>query len=308
VAEPVHFAFLFDVSSDMGKGDATWNARAIKWDPLVRAARAFFESEGSRGLSASLSFLPSGDSQEASCSLAAYRAPAVAMSALPSPEFATAFAAATPATESAWRVGVSPLPAIAAISESLRQQAQGRPGGFAIVLVINDDHSTAGCPQDERIRKAVAEAGAAGFMTYVIGVQNPLSPDAPYTLPALNELAWRAGGEALLVRTGDAAETEADFARAMAALRENASACRVFASRYVRSKFTANTVRVRSEVALERKTLRYNRPCSDGGGWRFVDAKLAEEVELCPETCAALRGMPQAQVRLEYPCQYAESL
>lgn len=54
----VVLAFVFDVSASMGSEYEPFHSRALKWDPVVAATKAFFSDPASKGLSATLTFFP----------------------------------------------------------------------------------------------------------------------------------------------------------------------------------------------------------------------------------------------------------
>ena len=85
--QPVYLEFAFDVSGSMGKGDKPWHDRALKWEPVVAATKAFFEDARSEGFSAALTFFPADDDR---CEQASYQAPDVTMQPLPSQAFGQA--------------------------------------------------------------------------------------------------------------------------------------------------------------------------------------------------------------------------
>jgi hypothetical protein len=306
---PVHLAFAFDVSGSMGKGDEDWHDKSLKWDPVVKATRAFFEAEtgadqAAPELSASLTFFPADDDK---CELDSYTAPQVPMTELPSSKFSEAIAAIEPKSEDDWRGGTPTLFALRGTRTFVELERQKKPGKYAIVLVT--DGYPQGCDDEEdSIEAVVAEAKvalAAGISTYVIGVANPKLSGAPDTVSNLGQVAVAGGTErAFLIDTGDPQSTTSAFDNAIARIREATLSCNLAIPQAPDGRpFDKRRVLVRSAVRGTGTVLSYDAACKAANGWRYDNETAPKEIVLCPDACAAVENQLEARVDVDFACE-----
>lgn len=306
---PVNLAFAFDVSGSMGKGDEEWHDKTLKWDPVVKATRAFFEAEigadqAAPELSASLTFFPAKDDK---CELASYAEPDVPMTMLPSPKFAEAIAAIEPKSEDDWRGGTPTLFALRGTRSFVESNRLKQPGKYAIVLVT--DGYPQGCDDEEdSIEAVVAEAQAArlaGISTYVIGVANPKIDDAPDTVSDLSAIAAAGGTErAFIIDTGDPQATTSAFDAAIERIRESTLSCNMTIPAAPDGRpFDKRRVVVRASLGGGMRDLRYDASCALADAWRYDDESAPKEIVLCPSSCSLVEGDVSARVDVAFACE-----
>lgn len=307
--EPVYLAFAFDVSGSMGAADEPWHDRSLKWDPVVKATKQFFNDTLSRGISASLTFFPSDhEDNDLKCMAESYTTPDVPMTPLPSTIFADALDEMTEESEREWRGG-TPTPFVMrgtiSLIEALRQAT---PGRYAIVLVT--DGYPQGCGErNNRISRVVDEATAAlakGIPTYVIGVANPPFPDAPETVADMDQVAVAGGTEhAYLIDTGNPESTTAAFKAAVDAIRGASVSCIVEISPAPDGRsFDAQKVRVTYQSGNGEPTaLTYDQECAAQSAWRYDSPEDPTQIVLCESTCAAIQADPEAALGVDFTCE-----
>ncbi|CAN5744141.1 hypothetical protein BH11MYX4_BH11MYX4_21470 [soil metagenome] len=272
-AKPVYLVFMFDKSGSMVQNGSP------KWSSSKAATKAFFESNDSKGISASLSFFP--DKENYSCNTSAYGTPKVAMAALPSTQFAGQLDAQSPAggtpTYQAMQGAIGYAQGIAA--------GQGKDGSVAIVLV------TDGLPQADCNNTSVNEVAnlaasvSATIPTYVIGVGDALSN--------LNDIA--VGGAtkaALVVSQSNPAQVQADFTKAINQIKASALTCDYkIPAAPAGSTFDRAKVNVQHTPAgAAAATLQYNQSCAGGTGWKYDDANNPTRILLCDGSCSGVKA------------------
>jgi len=303
--QPVHLAFAFDVSGSMGMGDKPYHDKALKWDPVVSATRAFFAAESSAGLTASLTFFPS-ESERALCNASEYTTPDVAMTSLPSALFGDAITKVTPATKADWRVGTPTLAVMkgsATFVESYRKTHEGR---YAVVLVT--DGYPQSCAAADDINLVAAEAKRAlgkDQQTFVIGVANPKLAGAPDTVSNLHLIAAAGGTEkAVLIDTGDPAATAAAFGKAIDQIRQAAISCSVaIPETQTGADFDKRAVVVHYDSGSKSTELSYDKSCAGSNAWHYDNADAPTEIELCKSTCDAVRADSKAKLSVDFACE-----
>ena len=272
-AKPVYLVFMFDKSGSMTQGGSP------KWSSSKAATKAFFESNDSKGISASLSFFP--DQENYSCSTSAYATPQVAMAALPNTQFASAMDAQFPAggtpTYQAMQGAIGYAQGIAS--------GQGKDGTVAIVLVT-DGLPQADCSNTSIASvKSLAASVASTIPTYVIGVGDALAN--------LNEIAI--GGNtkaALVVSQTNPAQVQADFTKAINQIKASALTCDYkipaapAGSTFDRAKVNVQHTPAGGAPAV----LAYNQACTGGTGWKYDDANNPTRILLCDDSCNGVKG------------------
>lgn len=295
---PVYLAFTFDVSGSMGKGDAPWHDRTLKWDPVVSATKAFFQDPASDGLSASLTFFPSASDR---CEEDQYDTPDVPITTLPSATFGTALDRIGAAD---WRGGTPTLPALRGVIGNVEQQMQDTPGRYVIVLVT--DGYPQGC-DDNSIDSVVQVVSgiAARIPTYVVGVKNPPLPDAPDTVTDLNAVAVAGGTErAYIIDTGNPTQTTAAFKATIDAIRGAAISCDVaIPAPPDGSVFDKQRVAVTYGSGTAKTPLAYDADCAANNAWHYDNPAQPTRIELCPASCAAIQADPAGSLQVEFTCQ-----
>jgi hypothetical protein len=280
VARPVYLVFMFDKSGSMAREDD--GTPSPKWPSATAAAKAFFESQDSKGISASLTFFP--DDKNYSCSVSAYDTPYVDMTALPSSDFGAEMAAQVPnggtPTYQAMQGAISTAHDVAA--------NQGKDGKVAIVLVTDGLPEANAC-NNESIPavKSLAAGVAATVPTYVIGVGDALTN--------LNEIAAGSGtNSALIVSPANPAQIQSDFTKAINQIKASALTCdyKIPAApsgeTFDRSKVNVQHVPLGSTPA----TIGYNQACTGGTGWRYDDTNNPTRILLCDASCDGVKAKP----------------
>jgi hypothetical protein len=301
--EPVHLAFGFDVSGSMGNNDETWHQRSKKWDPIVSATRAFFGSERSVGLNASLTFFP-GPSRDRMCTAGVYSTPSVPMTALPSPLFSSAIESVTPKGDDDWRMGTPTVAVMQGLQTAVGKERTSKPGRYAIVLVTDGYPQL--CDGQNEVRLVSAESAKAlkaQLPTYVIGVANP-KDEGPENVTGMHEIAKAGGtGSAFIIDTGDATATATAFTNAIAKIRTAAVSCSVAIPTSSERAFDKSRVTVHYNGQKGATTLTYDATCKASNAWHYDSVTDPKQIELCASTCDAVRADPTAQLEVGFACK-----
>lgn len=295
---PVYLAFVFDESGSMGMLDFPWEDPVLKWNPVVAATRAFFESEASRGIFASLTLFPA---DKDSCDPNTYAHFDVPMTALPSTALGQVLTSiGIPVGE-----GTPTRPAIQGTVQQLRPMAENDPNAtYALVLV------TDGLPNDcsdNTVKSTAAEvrALAAIVPTYVIGVENPPMEDAPDSLSGLNAIAEAGGaGGPFIIETGDPDRTIAAFSAAIEQIRGASISCNVdIPAPPEGQQFNPRRVKVTSASGAVENALNYDPSCQAASSWHYDNPTSPKEIRLCPAACEAIRLDTEARLSVEFACE-----
>lgn len=321
--QPVFLAFAFDASGSMGMSPSNnayraWYNKTLKWDPVEQAAKAFFADPASRGISASIEFFPTTNTNNR-CNASSYTTADVPMTAL-NGAATNPFATALDQVEGTLDNRLA-TPTQAVMSGTI-SYVQGRrtaaPGVYAIVLVTDgypDQCDRSGTAQDEDdIALVVAEAtraNTAGIKTYVIGINNPALPGAPPTLTNLNQVALAGGtnanqngNAAYLIDTGNPTATVGSFRNAVNAIRGSAVSCNLrIPAPPTGQTFNKNRVRVLYSTGSAAGTvLTYDQSCAAANSWRYNNTNAPTEIVLCPSTCTTVQANPNAAINVEFTC------
>jgi hypothetical protein len=302
---PVHLAFAFDVSGSMGAGDKPYHDRALKWDPVVAATRAFFAAESSAGITASLTFFP-GDSERSLCNASEYTTPDVAMTMLPSPLFSDAITKVTPATKNDWRSGTPTLAVMKGSASFVDTYRKTHEGRYAVVLVTDGYPQSCGAADDVNLVAAEAKQALANDQqTFVIGVANPKLAGAPDTVSNLHLIAAAGGTDkAVLIDTGDPAKTATAFSQAIDQIRQAAISCSLqIPSTESGADFDKRAVVVHYESAGKSTELSYDKACAGPNTWHYDNADAPTEIELCKSTCDTVRADSKAKLSVDFACE-----
>ena len=299
--QPVYLAFAFDVSGSMGKGDKPWHDRMLKWDPVVKATKAFFVDAKSEGFSASLTFFPADGGEDARCEVESYRNPNVPLTALPSMAFGQALDAMG---MEEWRGGTPTLYVVQGVFEQIAASQLMKPGRYALVLV------TDGYPQDcdddeiESVANAV-QMKASEIPTYVIGVANPPIDDAPDVTTNLASIAKAGGtGNAYIIDTGNPTQTVADFKATIDKIRSASVSCNLpIPAAPAGQTFDKKKVSVNYTGANGARGLAYDGECKAANSWHYDDPDQPKEIALCPDTCKSLQMDETAEIAVNFECE-----
>lgn len=295
---PVYLAFVFDQSGSMGMLDYPWEDPALKWNPVVAATRAFFESESSAGIFASLTLFPA-DTE--SCNPNTYARFDVPMTALPS----TALGQVLTEIGIPIGEGTPTRPAIRGTVQQLRSMAASDPNAsYGLVLV------TDGLPndcEDNTVESTAAEIGALAstIPTYVIGVENPPMEDAPDSVSGLNAIAEAGGaGGPFIIETGDPDRTIAAFSEAIERIRGASISCNVdIPAPPQGQQFNPRRVKVTYASDAVENALSYDPNCQAPSAWHYDNPTSPNEIRLCPAACEAIRVDTKARLSVEFACE-----
>jgi hypothetical protein len=269
-ARPVYLVFMFDKSGSMVAFGSP------KWSSSKAATKAFFESPQSKGISASLTFFPVGNS---SCSVGDYATPKVPMAALPSTTFGQQLDAQNPNGSTPTRPALE-----GAISYAQKvATGQGKDGKVAIVLVT--DGIPEGCSNNSISNvKALAAGVAATIPTYVIGVGKELA--------SLNDIAVGGGTKsAFIINVNNPAQIQADFTKAIDQIKASALTCDYkIPAAPAGETFDRSKVNVQHVTSGATDTLSYNQACTGGTGWQYDDANNPTRILLCDGSCDGVKA------------------
>jgi hypothetical protein len=332
---PIYLGFAFDVSGSMGKLDRPnwWHDPSLKWAPVVEATTLFFADATAVGISASLTLFPAEDD---ACDEDSYLQPGVAMTSLPSTEFAAALRAyeeevGEPLAGGDWRGGTPTHAALLGVASSLSDRRTSEPNAkFAVVLV------TDGMPQScdeglEEVQEAAAELFAEGLPTYVIGIQNPTTPPEslpedwddwgecdegdggdelpcapPDSLDGLNDVANAGGTErAFLIDTGNPDATQLAFRSAIEAIRDSSLACSLTIPPHPTEGMSFDKDKIDVTVTRQgiESRLGYDATCTMPDSWHYDEEEAPRTIQLCEQTCASLKATTDAKLEVEFLCE-----
>jgi hypothetical protein len=305
--QPVHLAFAFDVSGSMGKGDQPYHDRTLKWDPVVKATKSFFASDGAKGLSASLTFFP-GPNDSRICSSSEYAQPDVAFTALPSPAFASAIDAISPKRSSDWRSGTPTLAVMQGTADFVANARAQDDGRYAIVLVT-DGYPQSCSASANKVDSVVAEAKEQlgnDLPTYVIGVANPAGKGGPDTVSDLHRIAAAGGtSKAVLIDTGNPDATASAFSAAIEQIRRATVSCTLAIPSEAEAgrAFDKSSVAVNYDGAAGPTKLVYDKACSGSMGWHYDNVNNPTQIVLCDQACDTVRKDAAAKLAVEFACE-----
>lgn len=267
---PVYLVFMYDKSGSMTSGGSP------KWSSAKAATRAFFESPDSKGLYASLTYFPEGDS----CNTSKYATPKVAITALPSPLFGQSLDDQNPGG------GTPTRPALEGAISYAQSIAAGEAKDGKVAIVLVTDGEPAGCDDnDVSDVQSVASTVSSSIPTYVIGVGD--------SLDKLDDIASGGGtGSALIVSTSNPAQIQADFTKAIEKIKGEALSCDyTMPPPPSGSAFDESKVNVQyTPDGGSASTLGYNQDCTGGTGWKYDDPTSPSTISLCDASCSATKG------------------
>ena len=296
---PVTIFFALDGSRSMVSG----KQRALRWEPVTVALKAFLNDPGSAGLDAAMQLFPTPtdhlnvivpEARAYACRVAPYRTADVKVQALPdSGDFQAFIDAAEPdhatPTNSMFR-GI-----IQQAEEVLNSDPEARA---AMVMLSDGDPSE--CADDNRTPTEVVSATVAAVAdripTYVIGVGE--------NLDNLNAIAKAGGTEtALLIDPADPEATRLKILERLGEIRGQVASCEVIIPEPPEGKrLEPNAVFAKihlpNSASIE---VPYEADCLTGAGFRYDDEDAPERILLCPQACGELR-QSGASVEVVFGC------
>jgi hypothetical protein len=302
----VHLAFVFDVSGSMGQAQGDDHSRFnLKWLPVVAASEAFFAATDSAAISASMTFFPT-DSADTRCTDAAYVAPIVPLTPLPSPDFSAAIRGLNLTATSTWRQSTPTLHAFNGVASTLHAAAAGVENLTEAIVLVTDGVPQNCSEQANEIQTVANAVQASGIKTFVVGVGNPAGAGPADNLTYLHQFAAAGGTEqAFVIETGDPARTEADFRAVIDRIRGVAVSCNMeiplppAGTAFVPEKVNV----VYGNASGDQRTLTYDQECVDAGAWRYDDVADPRSIVLCQNACDVAQRDVTARLSVEFGCE-----
>lgn len=280
-----------------------------KWAGAKAALIAFFQDDDSAGLRVALRFFPDDapvpGCNEQACSVEACAQPLVEAGELTSKPASDdpQQKALVDAVNSRKPGGETPMyPALAGATQWATAYAKPKEGTENTVVLLVTDGEPNGC--NESITDIAALAATAhaeaGVITHVVGMQGANEAQ-------LDAIA-KAGGtnEAFLIGAGASVHTE--LLAAMKKITKTQLAC-VFAmpeSSEPGTEVDPDFVNVTySSAGAAPETLGQvasAAACGPGGGWYYDDPADPAILSLCPATCDAVQGDPDAKIEILLGC------
>lgn len=316
-------AFVFDVSGSMGTNTPVYYSRALKWDPVVAATKAFFADSASVGVSATLTFFPNesagggfggfggGGAGGNLCTAAGYSTPSVPLTALPSADFAAAIDAVTPPDDNSWRSGTPTGPALEGTIAQIRAMQQQDPTAQYVIVLVTDGAPSSCSMLQNDINNVAAIAGEVSdtIKTYVIGVENPVTPevpDPPIATENLHLIAELGGTErAFVIDTANPEQTVASFRGVIEEIRENSFSCSVeIPVPPAGEEFDKTKVNVGYTNMMGTTDFVYDETCASQTGWRYDNADNPTVIELCESACQTIKddAMNEGELGVQLGC------
>lgn len=300
--EPVDLVFMYDRSGSMGDSADGFDPK-VKWDPVGKGLKAFFQDPASSTLNASLKFFPLAEGDLATICDHDYADPDVPLTALAD---ASAFLAAidreTPGG------GTPTLPALRGAIAYAKKMATERKEKAAVVLVTDgepgfgiDGVFQPGC-DDNTIDSVAAAARAAregnpSIATHVIGVGPSLSN--------LDAVAAAGGtGQAYMIDVSDPASTKEKLLDALRAIRGETVSCDL-AMPPAPNGMELNPKAVNvvfTDGAGKETVLGYSKDCGDANGWHYDDPQSPKRIQLCSQTCGGAQADRAGRLSIAFGC------
>jgi len=292
---PVNMVVMYDRSGSMGDTteDPSFDPNQ-RWVPVGQAMKSFFNDPSSAGIRAALTYFPTATN---SCTQADYDNPDVALTSLPSMDFATSIDATSPKGDTPTRAA-----ALGAIDQA-KAIATAKPMEKTIIVFVTDGEPY-GCgidtdkQSDDEAAAVAVEVGKvkAQFATYVIGIGPSVTN--------LDEMATAGGTTAFHVQVGNAAQTTSDLLAAMAMIRGTLGRCDFDIPTPPDGRTIdfgkVDVQKISGSGMME--TLPYVADCKGNIGWHFDDAMNPKKVLLCSTTCEAVKVDAGGKVNVSFRC------
>jgi hypothetical protein len=165
-----------------------------------------------------------------------------------------------------------------------------------VAAVLVTDGEPTGCGSSVAEVSTVAKEYAATMPTYVVGVGTSLGN--------LNAIAEAGGTKKAFIVTDNGVETAKALGQALEEIRGAQISCDYkFPKQEGEKKFDVDKVNVVfSSGGANSTTFPYSKDCSVKG-WRYDNVSAPTKIELCPETCAAVKSDTAAQVDVQFGCE-----
>jgi hypothetical protein len=294
IVKPLHLYIMFDKSASMAGN---------KWDAAEAGLAAFVDDVTAAGVDVGMRFFPRMPDSTPGCDQAAYKEPTVAFGLLPGNADAikNAIAGETPNG-----FGTPMYPALGgAILKSI-EIAQANPDHAAAVLLVTDGqpegpNGTCGGldPEDPQVVADLAAIGAnfnPPIATYVVGLPG-VNQDTANLIAAAGDT-----DEAILV----GGNVEDQFREALQKVKGDALPCtyeippQVLSGEVALSKVNVERTTSGGDVI----TIPQDQDC-EGEGWRYDNPSMPTLIELCPQTCEALKDDAGSGIRVVLGCATA---
>lgn len=300
--EPVDLVFMYDRSGSMGDTRDGFDP-AVKWDPVARGMKAFFEDPASHTLNASLKFFPLPEGDLAAICDHDYGAPDVPLASLSD---ATSFVSAIDKERPGG--GTPTLPALRGAIAYAKKVATDRHEKAAVVLVTDGEPGFGingifqpGC-EDNTVDSVAETARAAhqetpSIATHVIGVGPSLSK--------LDAIAAAGGtGKAYMIDVAAPATTKQKLLDALRAIRGETVSCDLTMPPAPNGMvLNPNAVNVVFTSGMGKETvLTYSKDCSDVNGWHYDDPAAPKRIQLCSQTCGGAQSDKAARLSIAFGC------
>jgi hypothetical protein len=294
-----------------------------RWTAMKSALTGFMNSADAAGLGVGIQYFGQGQTSQgagASCNVADYTPADVEIAPLPGNA-----GALTASLDNHRPYTLTPTPA--AIDGALahaRQWAEAHPD-HAVSVVLATDGEPNACGNDaDRIGSvadsvAAAVAGSPSLHTYVIGIiggsasmgGNGCQYDpAPPNQPDLDRVASAGGTDQAYIVDAVNGDTSAQFLDALNRIRGAA----VLGCEYVLPLMTTDgqqidphniNITYAPSGGTESGLVNAGDAAScdpDKGGWYYDDGNSPSRIELCPETCNAIKADPKATINVLIGC------
>lgn len=292
IVKPLNLYIMFDKSSSMA---------GSKWDAAEAGLAAFVDDVTTTGVNVGLRFFPRPPDSVPECDQNAYKEPTVPFAALPGNADAIKDAIAA---ESPNGFGTPMYPALGGAILKGIELAEASADHASAVLLVTDgqpEGPNGTCsgldPEDPQVVADLAATGA-GFnppvATYVVGLPGVDQASA-------NLIAAAGGTDTAILVSGT--DVEAQFRDALTKVKGDALPCAYDVPQQVLDgEVELGKVNVeRTTSGGDTVTLPQNQSC-DGEGWRYDDPAMPTLIELCPESCAALKSDNGASIRVVLGC------
>ena len=275
---PLQLLVVLDRSGSMcekaGGGNGSCNDADSKWKQTTAGLSAFFASEKSKGITATvIPFPPVGGGN--SCEAGPYSSP--------DPKLIADLPNASSLSSAIEGLGqANSTPTVGALKGAVAYADSIASKGKVAIIVATDGQpnscSTKGGPADIDLVSNIASGAASKYKTYAIGIGNSGN---------LDKIA-AAGGTGTAYATNDTASLET----ALSTIRGAALTCdysipaapagQILDFRQVNVVYTT-----KDDKAI---LVKHSADCSDASGWRYDDEAAPKQILLCDGVCGTVKG------------------
>lgn len=308
VQKPVALYIMFDKSLSMDMSNL--------WEPAVGAMDAFLNDPESNGLRVGLQYFPNGGS----CSSGnGYKNPAVAVGELPAH---AADLSASLAAEEPDGFGTPIEGALRGVTEFCKQRQIDVPDEQCVSVLVTDGKPqfANGCNENHDALAGIAGAAhTAGVTTFAVGLQGAdfnlldkiamqggapdCDPEGPRYACDVSSGADKLGSALASIR--DKVVTVETRTEVQTHVEERQLPCEWQLPEVPAGQtFDRNKVNIKLTAAGSERT--FGRVESEAacveGGWHFDNADAPSRILACPQTCAMLEDLPEAQIDILLGC------